>query len=113
MAREQIETATGTREDRADPGMTVADLVASVATGTSSRGVVYILSEQDYIEPIYVMSEGYSQDANLVLRDRERFFTRRGRWNNFAQQSVNTVSLTVGSGRSRMDIGSKFTVFVG
>lgn len=111
MVRSQFETLIGLREDQLDPGFSIADLVAAVATGTFWEGVVHILADSTLEEVTYAVGEGYAVDANLVLADRERFSSRQGRWNDSTMGAVTSLSAVVASGASRIAIGSRFKIF--
>ena len=111
MVREQFETTTAVREDRLDPGFTIADLVAAIAGGTMWEGIICILADSTLEEVTYASGEGYANDAILTLGDRIRFSKRNGRWNDDSMGSVSSLTAVVGSGQSMIGIGSHFKLF--
>lgn len=110
MVRSQYDFTSGLRSERTEPAFSISDLLA-VLGGAKARGCAYVLAEQDYVQPIYVECEGYEEDVNLVLADRIRYSSRRGKWNSAAQQMVNVVTVATATGRSMIDAGSRIVVF--
>jgi hypothetical protein len=111
VVRDQQEATLGIREDRAEPGFSIADLV-SVVANASARGAAYLLAEQDYVQPIFMVTEGYSLDSAILAGDRERFNSRVGIWNNAAQQSVTSITVMIASGRARITETSRILCLI-
>jgi hypothetical protein len=111
MSRDQFDLSLGTREDRLDPGLTVADLIAGI-DNTVYRGAVYIQSGSAHNEGVLFEGEGYAQDASVVRLDRERFSRRMGRWAS-VESEINSVSLAVAGGTNNIGVGSVFRAYTG
>ena len=105
MTRAEWETEVGTRGDRTEPGFSIADLTA-VAAGTRAEIAIYLLADNTLTQNAVCEVDSYSEDANLVLADRIRLGSRKGRWSE-SLESITSVSLLVASGRSRIGLDSR------
>lgn len=110
MIRNQFEASAGLREDRTDPGFTIADLVGGAA-GTSWEGVLYLLTDLSEGDKAVAEVDGHADDSVTILGDRERFVSRRGRWNAIVGE-ITSISLVVASSNSEIEVGSQVMLFL-
>jgi hypothetical protein len=112
MVRNQLSVTAGvsTRQDRSDPGFTVADLVG-ILVGTFYQCAAYALCDRgEHNDPTYVLTEGYAQDGTIIVNDIETWSTRQGRWNQIID-GFTVLTVTVASGRSQIGINSHIQGF--